>query len=118
MPISEAQKRAVKNWTERNKEKRLEYSRNAHERKRDDPEYMEYRREKARKFYWKHREAILERQRLRYIKNACPEQSEEAITDKEDIDSIVSDITETTIETPIQAPPEPEYIHPFFGKKI
>lgn len=134
MPISEAQKRAIKNWNDNNRDKVNAIKRKAYERRKQDEAYYELCKKRSREHYWKNREKILERQRFQYLERTgqledvvdiyhanC--KSDDPITDSEDLlstdSSIVSDVTDwTTAEEPTAVPPPPEpkkWTHPLFG---
>jgi len=121
MPTSEAQKRAIKNWNEKNREKLNEIKRNAYHRRSDtEPDYNEIMKKKSRDFYWKNRNKILEKRRLKYLQEM--EISEDS--PQTDSESTISDITDytsvapSTIETPTPEPEPYKPVHPFFARKI
>ncbi len=82
---SEAQKRATKKYRENNKEKvneqRKKYYQN---RKTKDPNFLLYKRQKAKEYYQKKKERALK------LKNAKPEEIKEAI-EKTELHKIIEE---------------------------
>ena len=59
--FSEAQKRAVLNWKSKNKEKVNALAKKYHDAKKNDPEYIQKKRESARRHYQKKKELLLQK---------------------------------------------------------
>jgi hypothetical protein len=104
MPCTEAQKRASKNWRENNKEKANECYRKYREANAEN--YKKYSRTAASVYYYKHREEILEKRRMKYLDNTLDKIVDETLADlyhsncKEDdqlTDSISLDSSDSTI---------------------
>jgi hypothetical protein len=138
MPTTEAQRRASKRWVEKNKESHKETC-----KKYREDNLEEYNRKsliRATAYYYKNREAILEKNRMKYLKKIeernhladlyhanCKE--DDPLTDSMSLDSSDSTISNLTdwstvvTELPQSEPklePKPEhlgktiFVHPLF----
>lgn len=141
MPKTEAQKRAVKKWIEKNYDKHLQRNRDAYRRKTQDPEFVEMMRLRSRKYYYANRQKILDKWREEYVPKNLPQPEESdprfPVSDSEDghttDESVVSDITDwetvnttieeqkpqpTVTETPVPVVPlkQSSWCHPLFSK--
>jgi hypothetical protein len=137
MPTSEAQKRAVKNWIEKNYEKHLEAGRRQYAKRKQDPDKAEVMRLKSRTYYWANREKRLEKMREQYLLKTMQLQEEHnsipspiTIPDDDDCttnESVISDVTdwetvntsEPTVTEPPAEIPKPKvnsWCHPLFMK--
>ena len=55
--VVEWRKRSCTNWRQKNREKHNEITRNYYNKRKDEPEYMEHKRAKARASYKRRKEA-------------------------------------------------------------